>query len=94
MVRKRANKKAASGLPVFAGDVYGKWYLGSQDIANAISRGDSHDWMCQSIEEAVIEAKDKLERDPSIDLVTIVEVVRVVRRKVPVHPPIIVEKVR
>ncbi len=45
-----------------------------------------------SLDDAIEEAREKLRGDLSRDVVTIVEIVRVVRRATP-NPPIVVEKV-
>ena len=78
--------------PVAKGKV-NKFYVGARHIAEAINAGYNDDWTHETIEEAVRHGKEIMEREGS-DTTIIVQVIRVLKRKPPVKPPISVEVVK
>ena len=60
-----------------------RYYVGSQVIADKINAGHNSDWTHQAMKDAVEDAKGKMEDDPSIQLMTIVKIVKIIRRTMP-----------
>lgn len=91
--RRKGRAAAAANREPVTSLRFNQFYIGSQTIADCIARGTESPWTHPTLDQAVQDAKDKLEDDRDLELMTIVKIVRVIRRK-PIEQPIIVEVVR
>lgn len=69
-----------------------KFYVGAKHISLAISCNQNDPWTHKTLDKAIEHAKTILEENEHQECAHIVQVIRIVRRKV-VKVPIIVEKV-
>ena len=65
-----------------------RFYVGSQSIANS-----SNNPKLKTLHEAVAEGIERIQENGE-DVVNIVEVVRIIRRKPPIKPEVIIEETR
>lgn len=66
-----------------------KFYCSATHISGAIAIGENADWTHPTLDKAIDHAKELLE-EQDMEVVAVVEIIRLVRRK---SQPIVVEKV-